>query len=131
MTPARAIRAYTVGYAIWMLLYAAVLVGVIVAIQRGLIPSGPIRYAAAIAPSIPIAGMVFSMAKYMRDTDEFIRALMTRRIVFAAGATFILTSAWGFLEGLADAPHIEAYWVFPLFCALMGLATPFIRDART
>jgi putative oxidoreductase len=129
-TPDRAARAYALGIVFWMVVYALVLSAVVVAVSLGRIPAGPLRYAAALAPSVPIAGVIFSAARYLRDTDEYIRAMMSRRILWASGATFILTTAWGFLEGLAGAPHIELYWVFPLFAVMVGFSALFVRSAR-
>jgi hypothetical protein len=129
-TPAAAMRAYAAGIAFWMVAYAAILVGVILAIQQGLVPPGPIRYAVALAPSVPIAGVIFVAARYLREADEYLRAMMARRILWASGATFVLTTAWGFLEELAGAPHIALYWVFTVFGAFVGLSALFVRSAR-
>jgi hypothetical protein len=129
-TPARAMRSYAAGIAFWMVAYAVILVGVILAIQYGLVPPGPVRYAVALAPSVPIAGVIFVGARYLRDADEYLRAMMARRILWASGVTFILTTAWGFLEDLAGAPHIPLYWVFTVFGALVGVSAVFVRSAR-
>ena len=34
---------------------------------------------------------------------------------------------WGFLEAIAGAPHLRAYWVFPVYCLAMAVALPFVR----
>jgi hypothetical protein len=123
-------RAYKIAASVWMVLYIALVLGVALAIKHDIVPPGPLRYALAVTPSVPIAGMIFAFSRYMRDSDEYIRALLSRRIVVAAGLTFILSNSWGFMEAFAGAPHIELYWVFVGFCLLYGTAGLFVRDVR-
>jgi hypothetical protein len=41
-----------------------------------------------------------------------------------------LATFWGFGESYADAPHVPAWMIYPLFWACFGLAAPFIRTSR-
>ena len=130
VSPASPVRAYTVSVFCWMLVYVATIFGAALALRQGVVPAGPLRYLVAAAPSVPIAGIILAAGRYLRDSDEYIRALFGRRIVVGAGLTFMLTSTWGFMEALIGVPHIELYWVFPLFCVLYQLSALFVRDAR-
>jgi hypothetical protein len=123
-------RVYTFSVAGWMVLYLVLLFGVVIAERQGLLPPGPIRYALALAPAVPVIGIIFAVGRLMRDSDEYVRALMAHRIVVASGVTFALTTAWGFLEALADAPHIELYWVFVLFWMVWPFTCFLIRRVR-
>jgi hypothetical protein len=125
-----AVRAYNVRVILWMIVYAAMMLAVAFAIRQGLIPAGPIRYAVAVTPALPIIGVMWAAARYMRDSDEYLRALFARRILASVGAMFILTSAWGLLEALTGAPHIQMHWVFLGFCFLYPLSCFFVRNVR-
>jgi len=48
-------------------------------------------------------------------------------MIWGIGATLSLTTAWGFLEVFKLVPHIELYLVFPLFCALTGVASGILK----
>ena len=123
-------RTYTITVAGWMILYVVLLVGVIYGVRQGTVPEGPLRYALALLPAIPVAGVMFAVGKLMRDSDEYVRALMAVRFITAAGITFTLATAWGFLEAIAGAPHIELYWVFVAFWIVYPLCTALVRNVR-
>lgn len=123
-------RAYRSAAALWLSLYLVLVLAAALAIRHDLVPKGPLTWALAAAPSAPLAGMIFAFSRYLRDSDEYVRALLGRRIVVAAGLTFILSNTWGFLEAFAGAPHVELYWVFVVFCAIYGTVGRLVRDAR-
>jgi hypothetical protein len=123
-------RAYRNAALLWTGLYVVLVFAVALASRDGVVPPGPLTYVLAAAPSLPIAGILFAFSRYLRDSDEYVRALLTRRIVVAAGLTFILSNTWGFLELFAAAPHVALYWVFVGFCVLYGAVARLVRDAR-
>lgn len=84
----------------------------------------------ALAVAAPITGQIWATLALMRDTDEFVRGLMAKRFIIAAGATFAIASAWGMQELYAHAPHISAAMVYPLFWACFGVVSPFVRTTR-
>ena len=90
----------------------------------------PATWFFALIVAAPIIGQICSILAWMRESDEFIRALAAKRFIVAAGITLALSSAWGFMELYAAAPHVSAAMVFPLFCAAFGLVTPFIRTSH-
>jgi hypothetical protein len=92
--------------------------------------SAPGSYALALAVAAPIAGQIWATLALMRDTDEFVRALMAKRFIIASGAAMALFSAWGFLESYAFAPHIPGWMIYPLFWLAYGAVSPFVRTTR-
>ena len=90
----------------------------------------PGAYALALAVAAPVAGQIWATLTFMRESDEFVRALTAKRFIVAAGLAMALFSAWGFMESFADAPHIEGWLIYPLFWALYGVTAPFIRNTR-
>lgn len=109
--------------------YAAVMIAVIGgAFDR--IQNTPAAWILALAVSAPIAGQVWAMLSYLRESDEFVRALTAKRFIVASGVSMALFSAWGFGESFAGAPHAEGWMIYPLFWATFGVISPFIRSSR-
>ena len=98
----------------WAALYVALVVALSSARNAHLLVA-PWNWLTAWTPAIPIAGLMWSLLVYMRDSDEFVRALTGKRVVVALALTLVLCSIWGFLEVYAGAPHEEMYLVFPIF----------------
>lgn len=78
----------------------------------------------------PVAGQIWATLALMNDSDEFVRALLAKRFIVASGLAMAVATAWGFMESYGDAPHIPAWIIYPLFWALFGLVSPFIRTTR-
>jgi hypothetical protein len=83
---------------------------------KHVIPPGPWRYVAAVVPTVPLIGVIAAIGLYLREeTDEFRRNVYAQSMLWGLGVVLVLTSIWGFLESLAGAPHIAAWWVFPIY----------------
>lgn len=90
----------------------------------------PALYAAALVPSFAIAGQLWVTLRLLTRVDEFLRAVMAKRFIAAAAIAFMLATTWGFLETIADAPHLPAWLVYPAFWGAFGFVSPFIRSSR-
>ncbi|MDZ4364922.1 hypothetical protein [Brevundimonas sp.] len=84
----------------------------------------------AAAVTMPVLGQTWAVLAFMRDSDEFMRAVMAKRFIVAAGLAISLFAGWGFAEAFAGAPHMEGYIVYALFWGCFGLVTPFIRSSQ-
>lgn len=84
----------------------------------------------AAAVSAPVVGQIWATLSLMRESDEFVRAVVGKQFVVAAGLAMAVATFWGFGESYADAPHAPAWFVYPLFWACFGLVAPFIRNSR-
>ena len=91
---------------------------------------GPGGWVIALAVAFPVAGQIWATIRLLRDSDEYVRALLAKRFVLAAGAAMALFSAWGFAESYADAPHAPGWLVYPLFWAAYGVFAPLVRTTR-
>jgi hypothetical protein len=90
--------------------------------------TGPVAWALAAAPALPLLGMIWAMGMYLREeTDEFQRSVLIESILWGLGLTMAGLSVWGFLEIYVDAPKLPTFLAFPLFCGAMGIAQPFVR----
>ena len=78
----------------------------------------------------PVAGQIWATLALMGESDEFMRALLAKRFIVASGLAMAVACAWGFMESYGDAPHVPAWMIYPLFWALFGIVTPFIRTTR-
>lgn len=90
----------------------------------------PALYAAALLPSLAIGGQLWVTLRLINRVDEFLRAVMAKRFIAAAAVAFMLATSWGFLETIADAPHLPAWLIYPAFWGAFGLVSPFIRTSR-
>ena len=129
MTPQRAKRRYLVGFSIAMTIYVVCVFGVSFALRRGAF-EGPLLYALAVLPSLPLVYSIYVMGRYLMEMDEYQRALQTRRMLGGIAATLAVCSAWGFLEIFAKAPRLDLYLVYPMFCMFWGASCLFIRSVK-
>lgn len=116
-------RRYTARILVAMTAYAALLVLTIHLFRTGA-PTGPLKYALALLPAIPIVAVVAFMALYLKEEDdEFRRMKTTQGMLGGLLLTLGGGTVWGFLEVFAEAPHVPLYWVFPIFCVGLGLSS--------
>ena len=86
-------------------------------------PSTLLVYLAAILPTIPVAGVVVVVSRYLtRETDDFIRMLVVQSLLWGLGITFVVDT---YLGGLFAHPQI--FRLIPilnidLFCVSVGVA---------
>lgn len=119
---------YLLGMLFWMSLYCGLLFLSIHAI-RDLHPQGPALWGLAVMPAIPIAVTFWLVLRYMDKSDEYVRALMTRRLIISTAITLSAATAWGFLEGNAGAPRIEMFYLYAFFWICFGITSAFLRKA--
>ena len=87
-------------------------------------------WALALSVSAPVVGQIWATLSLMRESDEFVRAVTAKQFILAAGLAMALASVWGFGDSYADAPHIPAWIIYPLFWACFGVVAPFVRSSR-
>lgn len=124
-----AVREYTIALTGFMVLYVVLLSTVIMLHDDGRL-EGWVAYPSALLPTAPIAGVMWAVMRYLNRCDEFMRALLTKRMVAAVSVALVVCVGWGFLEVLADAPHPPLFWAFPVFWAVFGLVSLFIKTSR-
>lgn len=116
-------RAYLRRFVPTMSLYVAAMIGVRTLMTSAHPPTGALAYALAALPALPIMGVFWIMGRYLvEEQDEYVRMLRVRQILIATGLTLSLTTLWGFLEILADAPHIPLFYVTVVWMAGLAVA---------
>lgn len=84
----------------------------------------------ALAVSAPVIGQIWATLSLMRESDEFVRAVVAKQFILASGLAMALASVWGFGESYAAAPHIPAWMIYPLFWGCFGLIAPFVKSSN-
>ena len=85
--------------------------------------AGPLSYAVAILPALPIVGIFVAIGRYLiEEQDEYVRLLMVRQTLWASGFALSLATIWGFLESFDLVGHIDTYYVAVLWFGGLGLA---------
>lgn len=122
-------RKYVIRTMAFTIPYVAVNVAAIFGVFDEIIGK-PAAWVLAAAVAAPVLGWIWSILSLMRDSDEFVRAVLAKRFVVSAGLAMAIASFWGFGESYAQAPHLPNWLIFPLFWACMGVMTPLIRSSR-
>jgi len=93
-------------------------------LRRGIDPL-PLRALVAVLPVLPLALMMRAALRYLREIDELQRRIETEAIGIASLLVSLLFFAGGLLEK-AQVFDVDAgaamIWVFPLLCAIYGIA---------
>jgi hypothetical protein len=84
------------------------------------ISDSPWRFAISLLPVLPVLFLIASITRYLSGIDELQQRIQLQAIGFAAGATGLLTFAYGFLE-LVGFPRFSTLLVFPMLVMLWGL----------
>ena len=87
-------------------------------------------WALALTVSAPVIGQIWATLALMRESDEFVRAVVAKQFILASGLAMAIASVWGFGESYAAAPHIPAWIIYPLFWACFGLIAPFVKTSN-
>jgi 1,4-dihydroxy-2-naphthoate octaprenyltransferase len=85
----------------------------------------PLRALLALAPLLPIALVLRTMIRYIRDVDEMQQRIELESVCFATAMICLLYMGAGFLQvsRVIDVPAgVAMIWVFPLACLFYGLA---------
>ena len=117
-----AFRRYQRRVIVSSVVYACALLGAVWLFKHDP-PQGVLSYGLALAPALPLVGVIVSMGLFLKEEDdEFKRALMVEQILWATGAMLAILTVWGFLESFGLVQHVGAYWGAVLWFAMFGLA---------
>ncbi|CAN7148938.1 hypothetical protein LJR219_000071 [Phenylobacterium sp. LjRoot219] len=120
-------RRYVRRFVTAMAIYVVLLVGVIWLMQSAAAPGPPLRYGLAVLPALPILAVVWALGRLLvEETDEVLRARVIQQLLWGSALALSASTVWGFLEAFGGAPHLHAYWVFPVFCLGMLISLPFV-----
>lgn len=120
---------YTKGIAVTSLAYILGL-GIAITIHRNYEIDTALTFLLALMPVVPIFGMIWVMARYLREeTDEYLRHRAVMAALGGLAAVLGIGSFWGFLETFELVPHAEGWWSVPIWALGMGLTMAWLRRA--
>jgi hypothetical protein len=110
-----------------MAVYAALtFVGPLVMVAFAGQPPGWLMAMISVVTGAPIAIVFWLMMRYLRETDEYTRAIQIEALLTGASLTFSLAVIWGFLELYRVIPRSEFFssmlMVGPAFFFFYGMA---------
>jgi hypothetical protein len=117
-------RRYILQLTIWMLVYVAVCLAVIYAVNHTGV-SGWLKVAMLLLPVIPVVAVFLAVLRFLRATDEFDRKILLESLAVAAGITALLAITYTFLEN-AGLPRPEAWWTWVALVGSWGVAKPIV-----
>ena len=99
-----AIRRYLLRMAVLMTFYIVTLFAAVRLFRADAI-SGPVAYALAILPALPIIGVFWAVMRLLvEEPDEFIRMLHVRQSLVATGFCLTVMTIWEFLQNFDLVP---------------------------
>jgi hypothetical protein len=119
-------RRYLVRLAVLMTLYLIFLFGASWLFRHDP-PQGPIAYALAVLPALPVIAVFWAVMRYIvEETDEFMRLLLVRQCLFASGFSLAIMTVWEFLQNFDLVPHDQhGFGVFFFWAMGLGLGALF------
>ena len=125
-----AIRNYTRRLVVCMLIYTVLILSVGF-LFRHAPPEGPLAWVAAVLPALPILGVFWTIFRLItEETDEFMRMMMVRQILFATGFCLSIMTVWEFLQNYDVLPDGTGGFG-TTFVWFVGLAIGALVNART
>ncbi len=116
-----AIKTYNRRALIWSFSYVVTLFFA-VTVFNIYAPTGPIAWAIAILPALPILYFIWSLGRYLIDeTDEYLKMQQVSNALFATGLLLTVATFWGFLETFKLMPHVPGWAAIPVWAIGLGL----------
>jgi hypothetical protein len=86
-------------------------------------PSAPWLYVAAMVPTLPVIGIVTTVARYLAcETDEFIRMVVVQSLLWGLGITFVADTWLGGLYAYPGVFRMIPMLNIDLFCVASMVA---------
>ncbi|MBU6297268.1 MAG: hypothetical protein KGJ79_14795 [Alphaproteobacteria bacterium] len=118
---------YTLSSVVLWLAFLGALVAL--GIGRGLGWPEAALWALALTPAATVLIQTILAYRQVARADEFVRAVIVKRMIIATGLTLVLACAWSPLEEFLGLPHLPAWLIYPLFWGMFGVVSPFIRGS--
>ncbi|WP_426024235.1 hypothetical protein [Brevundimonas sp. PWP3-1b1] len=127
-TPAH--RRYIIRTMAFSVPYVAICISMMTTDAFDQVMGTPAAWVLAAVLSAPVIGQIWATLALMRESDEFVRGVTAKQFILAAGLAMAVATFWGFGESFAGAPHMQTWLIVPLFWAMYGVVSPFIKTSR-
>jgi hypothetical protein len=84
----------------------------------------------AILPALIVVAQFLAAWRAVAAEDEFVRAIVTKQMLFATGAVIALVVGWSLTGDLLGLPRLPGWLIYPLFWGLFGVVSPFVKESR-
>ena len=108
---------YGVALSVWIAVYAVLLIGSLILVDKNLVPWLPMRVIVGLSPMIGAFGILSLVMREYRAGDELQKKIVSESIMFAFGATAIITFSYGFLQRTIGAPELSYFWVWAVLAS--------------
>ncbi|MDC7683779.1 hypothetical protein PQU92_10860 [Asticcacaulis sp. BYS171W] len=89
----------------------------------------PALWALALVPALTVLTQTKLAYDLISKQDEFVRAVIARQMLIAIGLTITVVVAFSPFQQFLGAPDVPAWLVYPLFWAVFGMITPFVKGS--
>lgn len=120
MSPSLAKKRYMKTTAISMALYVLVVFAISFYLKSAEI-SVAVKYILSLLPALFVWWFLWGAYRYYNETDEYERSRIRTGVMIGVLFIMVLSSGWGFMELLADAPKLPLFYIFPIFCGAAGI----------
>lgn len=91
-------------------------------------PTGPIAYAVAVLPAIPILFVFRAIGLLIVETeDEYQRMLLIKQTLLGTGLTLAVATVWQFLVNFDLAAEPQGFGIAVLWFIMWGVAAGIVR----
>jgi hypothetical protein len=119
---------YAVALSVWIAVYAVLLFGSLSLIDRNVIDWFPMRVVVGLTPMVAAFGILNLVMREYRAGDELQQKIVAEGIMFAFGATAILTFSYGFLQRTVGAPGLSYFWVWAVLASMWAVGNFIARQ---
>ena len=86
--------------------------------------------AVALLLAASVAGQFYAAYRLVARQDEYVRGIIAKRMIAAAGLTITAAVLVGTAEQFLGLRDLPMWLVYPFFWGAFGMVTPFISDTR-
>ena len=120
--PTKAAKRYQQRMALVMTSYVLLIFGVEHYVSH-FHPQGAALYAMSLMPMLPVAGIMVAVGRYLKEeVDEYKRYQLVRSMLWATGATLVLTAGSDFLRSFANTSALPPFATFVIFWLMLAVA---------
>lgn len=109
-----------------MIIYMGALFGSLALYRMGY-TAGPQGYFIALLPALPVVGIFVIIGFLLKESDEFVRAVLLEGTAWSAALSLAEATIWGFLETFNKVPHVWMWAVAVAFFAQLGITMPLVQ----
>ena len=123
-------KKYVIRTFAFMIPYMLICISMMVGDAFDEIIGKPAGWGLAAAVAAPVVGQLWATLSAIRESDEFVRAVMAKQFIVSSGLAMALATFWGFAETFANAPHLPGWLIYAAFWGIFGCVSPFIRSSN-